>query len=92
MSIGPLEIAIIVLLFVLLFGAKKLPDAARSIGRSARIFKSEIKEMSNDDERHEAQQRQIHAPAPVQQPNIAQPGVAQPQAQQLPQQQQPNQR
>lgn len=60
-TLGPLEIAIIVLLFVLLFGAKKLPDAARSIGRSARIFKSEIKEMSNDDERHEAQQRQIDA-------------------------------
>lgn len=91
MSIGPFEIAIIVLLFVLLFGAKKLPDAARSIGRSARIFKSEIKEMSNDDERHEAQQRQIDAPAPTQQPYSAQPGVTQPQGQQLPQQKQPNQ-
>lgn len=48
MPIGPLEILIIVLLVVVLFGAKKLPDAARSIGRSMRIFKSEVKEMGND--------------------------------------------
>lgn len=48
MPIGPLEITIIVLLILVLFGAKKLPDAARSIGRSMRIFKSEVKEMGND--------------------------------------------
>ena len=35
-------------MFVLLFGAKKLPDAARSLGKSMRIFKSEIKEMQAD--------------------------------------------
>ncbi|RWA23738.1 hypothetical protein MELE44368_00620 [Mycolicibacterium elephantis DSM 44368] len=35
-------------MFVLLFGAKKLPDAARSLGKSMRIFKSEIKEMQSD--------------------------------------------
>ncbi|MGW0053830.1 Sec-independent protein translocase subunit TatA [Nocardia nova] len=32
-------------LFVVLFGAKRLPDAARSVGRSLRIFKSEVQEM-----------------------------------------------
>jgi len=32
-----------------LFGAKRLPDSARSLGRSMRIFKSEMKEMKNDD-------------------------------------------
>lgn len=49
MGLGPWEIIAIVVLVVVLFGAKKLPDAARSIGRSMRIFKSEMKEMSNDD-------------------------------------------
>ncbi|WP_326546388.1 Sec-independent protein translocase subunit TatA [Mycolicibacterium sp. ND9-15] len=39
---------IIIAVFVLLFGAKKLPDAARSLGKSMRIFKSEIKEMQAD--------------------------------------------
>ena len=35
-------------MLVLLFGAKKLPDAARSLGKSMRIFKSEVKEMQAD--------------------------------------------
>ncbi|KUI42849.1 preprotein translocase subunit TatA [Mycobacterium sp. GA-1199] len=39
---------VIIAVFVLLFGAKKLPDAARSVGKSLRIFKSEIKEMQAD--------------------------------------------
>lgn len=49
-NIGATELIIIVVVLVLLFGAKKLPDAARSLGRSMRIFKSEVKEMSNDDQ------------------------------------------
>jgi len=37
------EILVLVALVVLLFGAKRLPDAARGLGRSLRIFKSETK-------------------------------------------------
>ncbi len=37
------ELLIIILLVVLLFGARRLPDAARSIGRSLRIFKAETR-------------------------------------------------
>lgn len=78
MSLGPWEIGIIVLLIIVLFGAKKLPDAARSIGRSMRIFKSEVKEMNKDGETPEQQQQpqqqqiapnQIEAPQAVQQPH-----------------------
>ncbi|MEU4311962.1 Sec-independent protein translocase subunit TatA [Nocardia sp. NPDC024068] len=39
---------IIAALFVVFFGAKRMPDAARSLGRSLRIFKSEVSEMHND--------------------------------------------
>ena len=35
--------------FILLFGAKKLPDAARGVGRSLRILKSEVAAMTEDD-------------------------------------------
>ena len=42
------EILIIVALIVLLFGAKRLPDAARGLGRSLRIFKSETKGLAGD--------------------------------------------
>jgi len=33
---------------IVLFGAKRLPDAARSLGKSLRIFKSEVRELQND--------------------------------------------
>ncbi|GEL21361.1 hypothetical protein PSU4_03150 [Pseudonocardia sulfidoxydans NBRC 16205] len=49
-SLGGWEIVIIIGVLVLLFGAKKLPDMARSVGQSARVFKGEMKGMKNDDE------------------------------------------
>lgn len=48
-QLGAPEIILILVVLVLLFGAKRLPDAARSLGRSMRIFKSEVKEMRTDD-------------------------------------------
>ncbi|MEU5218071.1 Sec-independent protein translocase subunit TatA [Streptomyces sp. NPDC020807] len=47
-QIGPLEISLILLVIVLLFGAKKLPEMARSLGKSARILKSEAKAMKSE--------------------------------------------
>jgi sec-independent protein translocase protein TatA len=49
-QLGAPEIILILVVLVLLFGAKRLPDAARSLGRSMRIFKTEVKEMRNDDD------------------------------------------
>jgi sec-independent protein translocase protein TatA len=43
------ELFAILAVLVLLFGSKKLPDAARSLGRSMRIFKSETKGLRGDD-------------------------------------------
>ncbi|MEP6562943.1 MAG: Sec-independent protein translocase subunit TatA [Nakamurella sp.] len=37
--------------FILIFGAKRLPDAARGVGRSLRILKSEVGAMHDDDEK-----------------------------------------
>jgi sec-independent protein translocase protein TatA len=45
MSLAPAEIGLIVLAVMLLFGYKKLPDASRSLGRSPRIFTSEVDEL-----------------------------------------------
>jgi len=47
--VEPWHIAILVLVIVMVFGSKRLPDVARSLGRSMRIFKSEIEEMKKDD-------------------------------------------
>lgn len=43
------EWLILLLLVVLLFGARRLPDAARGLGRSLRIFKAETKGLADDD-------------------------------------------
>jgi sec-independent protein translocase protein TatA len=48
MSLGPAEIGLIVLAVMLLFGSEKLPDASRSLGRSLRIFKSEVEDLRDD--------------------------------------------
>ena len=49
MNLGAKEIVILLIVVLVLFGAKRLPDSARSLGRSMRIFKSEMKEMKADD-------------------------------------------
>ncbi len=42
------HLIILIVLLIVLFGFRRLPDAARSIGRSMRIFKSEVDEMKNE--------------------------------------------
>ena len=71
---------VLIALVLLLFGYKKLPDASRSLGRSLRIFKTEIKGMSEDDRTREeasapaAPVAPVAPPAPVATP----PGVVAP--------------
>ena len=48
-GLGAPELVLIILAVLLLFGYKKLPDASRSLGRSLRIFKGEMKGMKDDD-------------------------------------------
>lgn len=47
-GLQPWHLIILVLVVVLLFGAKRLPDAARSIGKSMKIFKAETKDLTGD--------------------------------------------
>ena len=44
----PSHILLVLLVLVVLFGAKRLPDSARSLGKSMRIFKGEMKEMKEE--------------------------------------------
>ncbi|MGA8209833.1 MAG: Sec-independent protein translocase subunit TatA [Nocardioidaceae bacterium] len=50
MNLGPTEILLIILVLILLFGAKKLPELARGSGRALRIFKAETKGLLDDDD------------------------------------------
>jgi sec-independent protein translocase protein TatA len=47
----PSHILLLLLVLILLFGAKRLPDSARSLARSLRIFKSEMKEINEEEKK-----------------------------------------
>jgi sec-independent protein translocase protein TatA len=46
---SPWKIAIIAILIIVLFGSRKLPIAARSLGKSMRILKKEVSSLHDDD-------------------------------------------
>ena len=48
LGLGPPELIIIAIVILALFGYKKLPDAARAVGRSARILKAETKGLRDE--------------------------------------------
>jgi sec-independent protein translocase protein TatA len=85
-ALKPWHIIVLVVVLVLLFGAKRLPDAARSLGRSLRIIKAETKGLVDDDNvaekaeppytREPVHPTEIHNPA---QPGYQQPGYQAPQ-------------
>lgn len=83
-ALKPWHIIVLVVVLILLFGAKRLPDAARSVGRSLRIIKAETKGLVDDDndlaEKAEPQYRR----EPVQPSEIRQPGQQAPSYQQPP--------
>lgn len=76
----PWHIIVLVVVLVLLFGAKRLPDAARSLGRSLRIIKAETKGLVDDNdnvaEKAEPQHSRTPLQGEVQQP-YQQPGYQQ---------------
>ncbi|GAA4605338.1 Sec-independent protein translocase subunit TatA [Actinoallomurus liliacearum] len=49
-ELSPWHWLIVAVVVLVLFGSKKLPEAARSLGRSLRIFKSEVGGLRSDDE------------------------------------------
>ena len=55
---SPWKILIIALVLIILFGGKKMPDAARSLGRSMRILKAEVSDLHHDHEEEKAPEAQ----------------------------------
>ncbi len=91
---NPTLVLILVVAVIVIFGSKRLPDAARGVGRSLRILKAETKGLMTDEEEaaqpaqqvvQPAQTPQAVAPQPVAppvQPTVA-PPAPQPAAQQV---------
>ncbi|MFD5588043.1 Sec-independent protein translocase subunit TatA [Streptomyces sp. NPDC058733] len=72
--LGAPEIILILVVIILLFGAKKLPDMARSLGKSARILKSEAKAMKEEGSGGSAQTPPSDEQPPAQRTIQAAPG------------------
>ena len=56
-NIGPLELAIVLIIALVIFGPKRLPELGRSMGRGIREFKSSIS--GNDDDEESPKPAQI---------------------------------
>lgn len=61
---SPWKILIVAVVLIVLFGSKKLPDAARSLGKSMRILKTEVSDLHG----HEEAEKEKPAPAITSQP------------------------
>jgi sec-independent protein translocase protein TatA len=53
-NIGPLELAIVLIIALVVFGPKRLPELGRSLGRGIREFRGSIGGDSHDAEHHDA--------------------------------------
>jgi len=62
---GPWKILIVALVIIVLFGSKKLPSAARSLGQSMRILKKEVQGLQEDEPEPDPLDAQAAAPAAV---------------------------
>jgi len=84
---SPWKILIVAVVLIVLFGSKKLPDAARSLGKSMRILKTEVTDLRHDDDEKAETAPAITAqPAQPAQPSQAQVDALQQQIRDLQQQ------
>jgi sec-independent protein translocase protein TatA len=71
-NIGPLEIIIVLVIVLLIFGPKRLPDLGRSLGRGMREFKDSVTGKDKDDEPAALEEpRAAAAPTPTVTPAAA---------------------
>jgi sec-independent protein translocase protein TatA len=77
-ALKPWHIFVLVAVLVLLFGAKRLPDAARGLGRSMRILKAETKGLAEDDVQAKSEAQAGRAPIEGQPAQPSQPKTVDP--------------
>ena len=58
-NVGPLELAIVLIIALVIFGPKRLPELGRSMGRGIREFRSSVSGKDDDDEEESSQPAQI---------------------------------
>ena len=59
-NVGPLEIAVVLIIVLIIFGPKRLPELGRSVGRGIREFKGSLSG-DNDEDSPEEKRRELQA-------------------------------
>lgn len=61
-NIGPLELAIVLIIALIIFGPRRLPELGRSLGKGLREFRSSISGKDDEEEKAEQAKRELEAP------------------------------
>jgi sec-independent protein translocase protein TatA len=64
-NIGPVEIVIVLIIVLVIFGPKRLPDLGRSLGRGMREFKDSVTGKDKEREQLEASEEAAEKPKPT---------------------------
>jgi sec-independent protein translocase protein TatA len=70
-NVGPLEIIVVLIIALIVFGPKRLPELGNSLGRGIREFRNTVSGDKSDDDEDDADVKAIRAttpPPPVEQP------------------------
>ncbi len=69
-NIGPLELAIVLVIALVIFGPKRLPDLGKSLGSGMREFKDSLTGKDDDDEEEEQAELEAAASHPQPDPEV----------------------
>lgn len=64
-NVGPIEIIVVLLILLVIFGPKRIPELGRSVGQGMRNFKQSVTGRDRDDEPRELEGERAPAPAPA---------------------------
>jgi sec-independent protein translocase protein TatA len=70
-NVGPLELAIVLIIALIVFGPKRLPELGRSMGRGLREFKDSISGKDDEEEKIEQTKLELESPSTASEPNEA---------------------
>ena len=72
-NIGPLELAIVLIIALVIFGPKRLPDLGKSLGKGMREFKDSLSGENDDDDDEEQAKLEVAASQPQPDPEDGEP-------------------
>ncbi|AYD89789.1 twin-arginine translocase TatA/TatE family subunit [Actinomyces sp. 2119] len=61
-ALRPTHWVVLIIIVILIFGANRLPDIARSVGQSMKVFRKEVKDLREDEDKDSEPAAQIEQP------------------------------